>query len=158
MSHLPRFLIDGFVYHTISTTRGRIPLFADRLNALTVLETIEAARVRREAYILAFAVMPDHLHLLVSPIVPNELPGIIQGIKSVSSHRINSRMGSRGPRWQQSYYDRAIRNELQLFQTIDYIHRNPVEAHLSATAEEFEFSSAYPPSRSDVNAFFGLSE
>jgi putative transposase len=95
MPHWPRFLIDGFAHHTISTTRGRIPLFADRLNALALLETIEAARARREAYVQAYAVMPDHLHLLLAPIAPNQLAAIMQAIKSVSSHRVNSRMDSR---------------------------------------------------------------
>jgi hypothetical protein len=57
--------------------------------------------------------------------------------------------------WQQSFYDRAIRDERQLFETIRYIHENPVAACLVASAEEYPYSSAFPGSRSDLGEFLG---
>jgi REP element-mobilizing transposase RayT len=67
MSKLKRFADEGMCYHTISTTQGRSPVFACDRNAEILIEAINFVRRSGKAYVLAFAILPDHLHLLVVP-------------------------------------------------------------------------------------------
>ncbi len=79
----------------------------------------------------------------------------MKSIKNYVATTINRRMGSKGALWQQSFYDRVIRNEAQLRSTIEYIHQNPATAGLVAEAKSYEFSSARPELETDLEAFLG---
>ena len=84
--------------------------------------------------LFAGVVMPDHVHLALSPLCrhdgPVPVPEIMQAIKGTSSHRINRELGHRGPVWQQESFDRALRHEEQLDGKILYMLENPVRAGL----------------------------
>jgi AICAR transformylase/IMP cyclohydrolase PurH/REP element-mobilizing transposase RayT len=90
----------------------------------------------------AAVVMPDHVHLLLSPL--EESPGqyiqlgdIARGIKGVSSRRINELAGTEGTVWLDETWDRIIRNEGEFTQKLEYIIANPRTAGL-------EHGSPYP--------------
>src|SRR5437764_860116 len=138
---LHRVLIEGQCYHVTSTTRQRLPLFADAANARVVLRAIEFVRSDARAFVLAYVIMPNHLHMVVAPREARTLVQIMQVVKGFSSREINRAEGKSGSLWQQSYYDRVIRSEAQLRATIDYLHRNPVAEGLTARPEDYEFSS-----------------
>ena len=99
--------------------------------------------------------MPDHFHALVSPRAGESLPKIMQSVKGYSARVVNAAGSTAAPVWQQSYYDRVIRDEPQLWETIEYIHRNPVEAGLVASVGEYPFSSAFPGVTTDLEEFLG---
>lgn len=90
--------------------------------------------------LLAWVVMPNHVHVLIQPEVP--LPGIVQSWKSFTAKTINRVLGLRGRFWQPDYYDRFIREDGHLHTVITYIEGNPVNAGLCCSAEEWLFSSA----------------
>jgi REP element-mobilizing transposase RayT len=124
-------------------------------NAESLLGTLNFIRESDRAYVLAFAILPDHVHLLL---VPKEGFSISDAMKSIKNHVatiVNPRSGSRGPLWQKSFYDRAIRNEAHLRTTIDYIHCNPVFASLVQEPGEYPFCSAYPGNECDIETFLG---
>jgi REP element-mobilizing transposase RayT len=85
--------------------------------------------------------MPDHLHLVIVPIEPQQLPQVMQGIKGYSSWAINHKLGTRGALWQQGYYDRMIRSEKHLFEVIQYVHMNPIMAGLAREPGAYRFAS-----------------
>jgi REP element-mobilizing transposase RayT len=66
MPRLPHYLADGYLHHTISRTRGGNRVFEDGQNAKAVVDAIRFVTSMDRAYVLACAVMPDHLHLLVA--------------------------------------------------------------------------------------------
>jgi REP element-mobilizing transposase RayT len=111
-------------------------------------------RARGDILVLAYAIMSDHLHLLLAPQGEVTLADAMKHIKSFSARRINERLDARGSIWQQSYYDRVIRNETQLYAAIEYIHRNPVEDGLVHRPEDYVFSSAHSGAEVDIDAFF----
>jgi REP element-mobilizing transposase RayT len=61
----------------------------------------------------AAIVMPDHVHLLLTPLADQErlisVPEIMQAIKGASAHRINKYLGRKGRVWQEESFDRAMR-------------------------------------------------
>ena len=78
-----------------------------------------------------FAVMPDHIHLLIhilspedgSPraATPTDIPRIINTLKSLSSKSVGYRL------WQRGYYDHIIRSDADLSETRQYIQNNPLK-------------------------------
>jgi REP element-mobilizing transposase RayT len=118
---------------------ARIDMFLDTgygdccLKKPEVAETLENAirRFDRERYNLyAWAIMPNHVHLIISVIEPYALPRIIHSIKSFSASAINRILKRTGRLWKPEYYDHIIRNEDELVNQIQYVYFNPRKSGL----------------------------
>jgi REP element-mobilizing transposase RayT len=66
----------------------------------------------------------------------------MRNLKSFCAKQIREATGVSGAVWQSRFHDRAIRNEFQYQQAIEYVHQNPVKAGLVQSDESYEFSSA----------------
>jgi putative transposase len=77
-------------------------------------------------------VMPDHLHLLLTPLRDQDgafsIPQIMQAIKGSSAHGINKRLGRRGKVWQEESFDYMLRRGDSVAGKIEYMMGNPVRA------------------------------
>ena len=92
--------------------------------------------------LLAWVVMPNHVHVLVEMLPGYPLYQVVQAWKSVTARRANVLLGRKGTLWQRDYFDRYIRDERHMERAIVYIHGNPVKAGLVARAEDWPFGSA----------------
>jgi REP element-mobilizing transposase RayT len=91
----------------------------------------------------AFVVMPNHVHLLVTPLVSaRQWLGPLKGFTGHEAVRMLEQRGR--PFWQDESYDRLIRNDGEFARVWRYIEWNPVKAGIAALPEEFPFSSAPP--------------
>lgn len=99
----------------------------------------------RRYRMLAWCVMPNHVHtvLEVSPGWP--LDQVLHSWKSFTANQANRLLGQTGRLWQAEYFDRFIRDQNHLEAAIAYVHNNPVRAGLAARAEEWPYSSARFP-------------
>ncbi|HXM44278.1 MAG TPA: transposase [Bryobacteraceae bacterium] len=89
----------------------------------------------------SFVVMPNHVHLLVTPhVLAAKWLGPLKGF---TGHQANRMLGTHGPFWQEESFDRLVRSDAQFDRIRDYIEQNPVKAGLAGSAEEFRWSSAY---------------
>jgi putative transposase len=89
----------------------------------------------------AHVVMPNHVHVLLDPLVP--IQRLTSGIKGVSARHANLKLGRTGNHfWQDESFDHWIRNEGQLVRAKAYIENNPVKAGLCARPEDWPWSSA----------------
>ena len=96
-------------------------------NAKIVADTLKHFNGRR--YTLGeWVVMPNHVHLLVSPHKDHSLNDILQSWKSFSAHEINKREKCTGQLWQHESYDHIVRSPEQLRHFENYIHNNPAKA------------------------------
>ncbi len=90
----------------------------------------------------AFAVMPNHVHVLVSPGGP--LARITRGIKRLTAGKANELLGRGGQRfWQEESFDHWIRNAAEFERVRKYIEWNPVKAGLCKRPEDWPWSSAW---------------
>lgn len=92
--------------------------------------------------LIAWVIMPNHVHVLLRPLPDVELEAVLHSIKSYTAHEANKMLNRSGQFWQHESYDRYIRNEEHFANVIRYIERNPVKAKLCETPLEWEFSSA----------------
>ncbi|MGI8641552.1 MAG: REP-associated tyrosine transposase [Pyrinomonadaceae bacterium] len=93
--------------------------------------------------LIAWVIMPNHIHFLLKPIEPHTLSGIMHSIKSYTALTANRFLQRSGRFWQEDYFDRYIRNYEHYEKTITYIKNNPVKAGLCETPGDWKFSSAY---------------
>jgi REP element-mobilizing transposase RayT len=100
-------------------------------------------RESRQYQLHSYVVMPNHVHLLMTPLV--EVSKVMQSLKRFTAREGNKMLGLTGrPFWQDESYDRLVRNETEFERITDYIEMNPVTAGLAATPEEFRWSSSWP--------------
>jgi len=102
------------------------------------------------AYLLhEFVIMPDHLHIMLTPGPETSLEKAVQLIKGGSSHRIHKERGGKMEIWQVGFHDWTIRDLEDWRAKAVYIHMNPVKARLCERPEDWPYSSANGKSRLD---------
>ncbi len=91
--------------------------------------------------LLAWCIMPNHVHVVVEPDDQQNLGAIVQGWKSYSAKMANRPLNRSGAFWHSDYFDRFIRDEGHLQRTVDYVENNPVKAGLVEGASDWAWSS-----------------
>jgi len=100
--------------------------------------------------LIAWVVMPNHVHVLIEVFGTTSLGSIVQSWKSYTGRVIGQLLAgddiaaprNRGGVWMREYWDRLIRDDAHLAAAINYIHSNPVRAKLVGTAHDWPWSSA----------------
>ncbi|MCL4236360.1 MAG: transposase [Deltaproteobacteria bacterium] len=116
--------------------------------------------------LIAWVVMPNHVHGLIRILAGTSLGKIVQSWKSYTGRRIRELLSgtesASGPShaigspgrdnpanrttaggvWMREYWDRYIRDDQHFDATVNYIHQNPVKAGLVRIAEDWPWSSA----------------
>ncbi len=154
MPQLSRPTDDNAPRHLVTATWRRRPLLADPSNAATVCEAVQFLRQNR-AFLLAYAVLPDQVHVILIPRLPYTTSRLMQTVKGYSSRIINARVGAGGSIWQRSFFDRLIVGERMLLDEIAYVHQNPVALGLAEHEEDFAFSSAGKAGETDLEMILG---
>lgn len=105
-----------------------------------LVETIRAAEAERALCTLhAFVVMPNHVHVLITPLKP--LSAVTKWIKGASARRTNLLLARTGePFWQDESFDHWARNWQQFEKIRKYIWNNPVKAGLVTHPAEWPYS------------------
>ncbi len=80
---------------------------------------------------LAWCVMPNHVHVVVRPLPGYQLSAILHSWKSYTAHHANKLLGRTGPFWQRESYDHLVRDEADLVRCVEYAMANPERAGLS---------------------------
>jgi len=119
----------------------RQPSIADMVQ--DSLLTFDSVRYR----LLAWVVMPNHVHVLFGPMDGWTVAKIVAGWKKFTARKIRDQRrdggeGSGESVWHREYWDRYIRDERHFRQAVQYIHLNPVKAGLVGKAEGWRWSSA----------------
>lgn len=137
--------------HRLAAREQRIKLedYLDRGLGECFLRDTRVATLMEEAMrfhhgsrfeLLAWVVMPNHVHALIQ-VGDTPLSKIIQNWKSIAAVKANKPLGRTGEFWQEDYWDTFMRDADQMQKAIRYIENNPVKAKLCRAPEEWPFSS-----------------
>jgi putative transposase len=89
-----------------------------------------------------WVVMPNHVHLLLTPQIDPSLA--FRRLKGASARVANQLLGLTGqPFWQDESYDHLIRSEIEFERVENYILQNPVRAGLARSEQAYPWSSAF---------------
>ena len=105
-----------------------------------LIETILHYRTQSKYLLHDFVVMPDHLHLILTP---NEtLERAMQFIKGGSSFRAKKELDRQFEIWQRGFTDHRVRDHADYIRSKDYLEMNPVRKGLCTRPEDYPYSSA----------------
>lgn len=93
--------------------------------------------------LLAWCVMPNHVHAVAETFPGHPLDQVVHSWKSYSATRVNRMLGRSGRFWQTEYYDRFIRDRGHLARVVAYVEHNPVTAGMVESADAWRWSSAW---------------
>jgi len=85
--------------------------------------------------LVAFSIMPNHLHLLFKQ--KEEIARTIKIIKGASAFGINKILSKKGSLWEKGYFDKGIRDQTHFDIVYNYIAHNAEKANLQDAKERF---------------------
>ena len=125
-------------FFVTTNTAGRRRLFQVESNAELLLNVFREDRAKGRYRVHAFVLMPDHIHLLLTPAENVFLEKAVQYVKGGFSFRLKSKLSV----WQPSFSLRRIEDGRDFEAHLNYIHQNPVRAGLCDGPEDYLYSSA----------------
>ena len=131
--------------------------FENPLVAESIVDTLLIAEREWElCRLLAWVVMPNHLHILMEPRRPlHEASRVIRKNAARAANEILGRPGK--PFWYEDSDDYWIKDGGELERVARYVEANPVTAGLAARREQWHWSSAYPRLRGKTEAMYEVS-
>jgi REP element-mobilizing transposase RayT len=132
--------------------RQRVEAMTDGGLGSCALQDPDVATVVRDALhhfdgdryrLIAWIIMPNHVHALIEQADGFPLGDVVHAWKSFTAKQANKHLGRTGAFWAPDYFDRYIRDQIHFDAAVHYIHENPVKAGLVARAEEWRWSSAW---------------
>ena len=149
---------DGRARFVTFNTHRRIRVLVHPAINQIVIESVRSLCRIRMAQLMAYVIMPEHVHLVMIPPIEAKLGKLIGEIKISSAMRIHALWSESGSRihkeffverngmrrfafWQRRCYDRNCRSEDEMWEKIRYCHSNPVSRGLVETPGDWPWSS-----------------
>ncbi len=139
-------------------THRHIPLLTNAAFRAIVAEAISTVKTQSTFTLLAYVIMPEHVHLVIVPAENTKVGPTIGEIKRVSAMEIHKLIPEQdsdllkrltvvrnGVRrfalWQRRCYDHNCRSEVSVWEMVKYCHHNPVARKLVPNPEDWRWSS-----------------
>jgi REP element-mobilizing transposase RayT len=130
----------GAVSHVVARGNERRPLFRDDADRERYLALLGEACDRHGARVLAWCLMPNHVHLaLQSGAVP--VSRVVHDVHARYAQYFNRRYDRVGHLFQGRFRSLLVDRNEWLLEVVRYVHRNPVKARLVSRPEEYPWSS-----------------
>ena len=141
-TRLGRVSLSGQVYHVTAVTADRQPHFAPFEVASACAKTFSVSAKAEGAQLLAWVLMPDHVHWLIQLGENANLAACINRLKGSSTRSIRTLFGNERVVWQRGYYDHALRKDETVEAVARYIVANPLRAGLVTSVRDYPFWDA----------------
>ena len=120
----------------------RRPVFANSKNAARLVEILRKQSTAHRFAVLAYCVMPDHLHALVSGLDPtSSLLRFIKNLKQTTSREYQRQF--RQTLWQKKFHDHILRPQDNAAGVAGYIWMNPVRKGLCKDPWQYPHSGSF---------------
>ena len=129
------------MYFITSSTWGNRSLFQTERMAKLLIDVLLHYRSERKYLLHEFVVMPNHIHLLISPVSISSARAM-QFIKGGFSYRAKKELAVNMEIWERGYVEHRVRDAGDYLHHVDYIRQNPVRARLAERPESYPYSSA----------------
>jgi putative transposase len=96
---------------------------------------------KRIVRIIAYCLMPTHLHLILEQLEEKGISVFMNKILNSYTRYFNLKRGRKGPLWESRFKNVLVSSDEQLLHLTRYIHLNPVTAYLVEKPESWEWSS-----------------
>ena len=125
------------IYFITFVVKDRRNIFSDFNIARMYINCMRASAIKMHVTIIAWVVMPDHVHLLLQIDGNRTQNEIMKHLKGYSARTLNKTIELVGQLWQESYYDYGLRSEKEVKPLARYIVANPLRAKLVTSINDY---------------------
>ena len=126
-------------------TAQRRRIFQVTATAELFLSVMAAQREHQRMLIHAFVLMPDHVHMILTPAPEVSHERAVQFLKGGFSFQLKSKLST----WQESFYQTRLHDTIAYDASKSYVEQNPVRARMVLDAKDYPWSSAARPESVD---------
>jgi putative transposase len=141
MARLPRYVIPGQPQHVIQRGNNRQEIFCADEDYQFFLQKLHAAGKKHSCDIHAYALMTNHVHLLVTPHTKDGIGKLMQMLGRYYVQYFNQRYKRSGTLWEGRYKATLIDSKQYLFTCMRYIELNPLRVGMVTHPADYPWSS-----------------
>jgi putative transposase len=141
MPRFARVIAVGSPHHITQRGTDRQPVFFTNADREVYLDWLRTSARQANLRILAYCLMPNHVHLVAAPDEADSLAVALRRAHGRYATYLNARRGRTGHLWQNRFYSCAL-DSSHLAVALRYVERNPVRAGLAESVEQYPWSSA----------------
>ena len=141
MPRFPRLVVPGYPHHVTQRGIRRQRTFFDNSDYEAYLALLIELKAKAGVRVLAYCLMPNHVHLVVVPTDKRSLARLFGVAHHRYAKRVNALDDWRGHLWQERFYS-VVMDESHTLAAMRYVELNPVRAGLSQKPDEWPWSSA----------------
>jgi len=141
LPRVARIVIPGIPHHIVQRGNRKQPVFFRDEDHNYFLRLLKKYGDREGLSFWAYCLMPNHVHLIAVPRIPDSLREAIGNATWKYAVAINLREDWRGCLWQGRFFSCPM-DHPHLMAAVRYIERNPVRAGIVQHAGEYRWSSA----------------
>jgi len=148
-----RIYADGYSYFLTLVTHGRKPLLVDNIELLRY--AFQLSKQKYDYRIDAIVVLPDHLHMIMTPKISTDYSHIISSIKRSFVYGLDTKIKEEAKAeisaskyrrnhagiWQERFYEHTIRDEKDWLEKMEYIQYNPLKHELIENIKDWKYTS-----------------
>lgn len=141
MARQPRYRLPGVPQHIVHRGRSGRRIFSSEKDYRFYLDCLEAASRRYQCAVHAYVLMPDHVHLLVTPFIAEGIARLMQTVGRRYVRYSNRLYQGHGTLWEGRYRATVIDGGRHFLACACYVDLNPVRAQLVDAPEKYLWSS-----------------
>jgi putative transposase len=141
MPRFRRLVVPGYPHHVTQRGVRRQTTFFDDRDYRNYLAIAKSLRPGCSLQILAYCLMPNHIHAVVIPRHDHSLAEFFGKLHHQYAKQTNFRYEWTGHLWQNRFYS-VVMNAHHAITAMRYVERNPVRSGLVKTPHEWPWSSA----------------
>jgi putative transposase len=140
MARKPRIHFPGALYHIISRGNRRQNIFREHRDYQRYLEFLKEYKVRYRFSVYAYALMPNHIHLLVE-VGETPVSRVMQALLFRYTRNFNIKYRKTGHLFEGRYKAILCEKDSYLLELSAYVHLNPVRAGLAEDPTDYRWTS-----------------
>lgn len=141
MPRIGRVVAAGYPHHITQRGNYRQKIFSDDFDREKYLSLLKNETKRYNLAILAYSLMPNHIHFIVLPNKDDSMAKVFKYAHMKYSQYYNKKMHTQGHLFQGRFFS-SIMDELHTLSCARYIERNPVRAKIIEKPYLWRWSSA----------------
>ena len=141
MARLPRLYVPGCSHHIIQRGNNRCACFFEKRDYAFYLQQLDISAKKFGVAIHAFALMTNHVHLMVTPSEADSCGNMMQSLGRKYVRYINLTYQRTGSLWEGRYKSTLVDSDTYCLCLYRYIESNPVRAKMVADPAEYTWSS-----------------
>ena len=127
--------------HAVQRGHNKQPVFFDDQDYLEYLRCLKIAADDSACTVHAYVLMTNHIHLLLTPVHPESVGQLFQGVGRNYVSYINKTYQRRGSLWEGRYKASLIQTETYFLTCMRYVEMNPVRAKIVDHPAQYRWSS-----------------